>query len=244
MTLDAQVGTQQVDAEDSARYIGGAAIGARSNLARLHRFSRARLRNGERRRSARRLPAARWPSFLGIYEELVMSIRAGARAPFWRALLRLDIRAALNRRQRAISSRSPGRHRRCYPYPGIRAGVAAGEPTRDDLELLLRAGAGLDRYRPQAHSPLDPCTLYAALIAGAVGAYFLVGAVPVQTPETAWFLFLSGMGGHLRHDPCRAFPAPSFWCFWANTSLCWPPVNQRDIVSLPAFSASARSSAS
>ena len=26
-----------------------------------------------------------------------------------------------------------------------------------------------------------------------MGAYFLVGAVPVQTPESAWFLFLSGM---------------------------------------------------
>lgn len=31
-----------------------------------------------------------------------------------------------------------------------------------------------------------------ALAVGAVGAYILVGAVPVQTPETWWFLFLSG----------------------------------------------------
>ena len=30
------------------------------------------------------------------------------------------------------------------------------------------------------------------LVLGAVGAYFLVGAVPLQTPETWWFLFLSG----------------------------------------------------
>ena len=33
---------------------------------------------------------------LGIYEELLLSIRAGARAPFWRALLKLDILAALH----------------------------------------------------------------------------------------------------------------------------------------------------
>ena len=32
----------------------------------------------------------------------------------------------------------------------------------------------------------------AALVAGAVGAFLLVGLVPVQTPETWWFLFLSG----------------------------------------------------
>ncbi|MFN3334931.1 MAG: DUF368 domain-containing protein, partial [Caldilinea sp.] len=31
-----------------------------------------------------------------------------------------------------------------------------------------------------------------ALALGAVGAYFLVGLVPVQTPETGWFLMLSG----------------------------------------------------
>lgn len=31
-----------------------------------------------------------------------------------------------------------------------------------------------------------------ALVAGAVGAFMLVGLVPVQTPETWWFLFLSG----------------------------------------------------
>ena len=31
-----------------------------------------------------------------------------------------------------------------------------------------------------------------ALIGAAVGAFFLVGAVPAQTPDTWWFLFLSG----------------------------------------------------
>ena len=35
-------------------------------------------------------------------------------------------------------------------------------------------------------------TKIAALIVGAVGAYFLVGAVPLQTPNAWWFLLLSG----------------------------------------------------
>jgi putative membrane protein len=35
-------------------------------------------------------------------------------------------------------------------------------------------------------------SLVAALVAGTLGAYVLVGLVPVQTPETGWFLFLSG----------------------------------------------------
>jgi putative membrane protein len=33
----------------------------------------------------------------------------------------------------------------------------------------------------------------AGVIAGAVGAYVVVGLVPVETPNTWWFLFLSGM---------------------------------------------------
>ena len=30
------------------------------------------------------------------------------------------------------------------------------------------------------------------MVAGAIGAYFLVGMVPVSTPDTRWFLFMSG----------------------------------------------------
>lgn len=34
---------------------------------------------------------------------------------------------------------------------------------------------------------------YAAAIAGTIAAYIIVGLVPVQTPEDAWFIFLSGV---------------------------------------------------
>ena len=129
---------------------------------------------------------------LGIYEELVMSIRAGARAPFWRALLKLDIRAALN----AVNA----------PFLiAVLAGIAVAVLTlASGLEWLLEnrpvmiwsfffglvlASIVTVRKRIRRWTP----TLWAALLAGAVGAYFVVGAVPLQTPETAWFLFLSGM---------------------------------------------------
>ncbi|KAA3660074.1 MAG: DUF368 domain-containing protein [Chloroflexi bacterium] len=35
-------------------------------------------------------------------------------------------------------------------------------------------------------------SLYGVMLLGAVGAFFLVGAVPLQTPNAWWFLFLSG----------------------------------------------------
>ena len=182
---------------------------------------------------------------LGIYEELVMSIRAGARAPFWRALLRLDIRAALT----AVNA----------PFLlAVLAGIAVAILTlASGLEWLLEnrpvmiwsfffglvlASIVTVRKRILRWTP----ALYAALIAGAVGAYFLVGAVPVQTPETAWFLFLSGMpSGHLRHDPAGHFRLlhSGASSAWANTSLCWPRSISATL-SASAFSASARSSAS
>ncbi len=129
---------------------------------------------------------------LGIYEELVMSIRAGARAPFWRALFKLDLRAALA----AVNA----------PFlAAVFAGIAVAVLTlASGLEWLLEhrpvmlwsfffglvlASIVTVRTRIRRWTP----ALYAALAAGVVGAYFLVGAVPVQTPEAAWFLFLSGM---------------------------------------------------
>ena len=129
---------------------------------------------------------------LGIYEELVMSIRAGARRPFWQALLRLDILSALE----AVNARF---------LAAVLAGIVVAVLTLASwLEWTLKSHpvliwsfffglvfASIVTVRKRVRS--WTATLYAALAAGAVGAYFLVGAVPVQTPESAWFLFLSGM---------------------------------------------------
>ena len=129
---------------------------------------------------------------LGIYEELVMSIRAGARRPFWQALLRLDILSALE----AVNARF---------LAAVLAGIVVAVLTLASwLEWTLKSHpvliwsfffglvfASIVTVRKRVRS--WSATLYAALAVGAVGAYFLVGAVPVQTPESAWFLFLSGM---------------------------------------------------
>ena len=129
---------------------------------------------------------------LGIYEELVMSIRAGARKPFWQALLRLNIPSALD----AINVRF---------LVAVLVGIAIAVVTLASwLEWVLKnhpvliwsfffglVFASIVTVRKQVVR-WNP-SLFVALAAGAVGAYFVVGAVPVQTPESAWFLFLSGM---------------------------------------------------
>ena len=129
---------------------------------------------------------------LGIYEELVMSIRAGARGPFWRALVKLDIRSALA----AVNA----------PFlAAVLAGIAIAIVTlAPGLEWLFEHRpvllwsfffglvlASIVTVRKRIERWTAP--LFAALAAGAGGAFYLVGAVPVQTPEAAWFLFLSGM---------------------------------------------------
>lgn len=129
---------------------------------------------------------------LGIYEELVMSIRAGARKPFWQALLRFDFLAALD----AVNARF---------LAAVLVGIAIAVLTLASwLEWILKTHpvllwsfffglvfASIVTVRKRIGS--WSVALFAGLAVGAVGAYFVVGAVPVQTPESAWFLFLSGM---------------------------------------------------
>lgn len=128
---------------------------------------------------------------LGIYQELVWSIRAAARPPFWQALLRLDIPGALQ----AVNVRF---------LLAVLVGIAAAVLTlASGLEWLLENRPvliwsfffGLVLASIVAVSKRirqwTPGLLTAAGL-GAVSAYFVVGAVPLQTPEAPWFLFLSG----------------------------------------------------
>lgn len=128
---------------------------------------------------------------LGIYEELIMSIRAIARPPFWQALLKFRIPEAL----RAVNA-------------GFLIAIASGIflailTLAQGLEWMLNnqpvllwsfffglvvasvvtVSDRVKRWTPQ---------LLLAALAGTVGAYVLVGAVPVQTPNHWWFLILSG----------------------------------------------------
>ena len=167
---------------------------------------------------------------LGIYEELLLSIRAWARAPFWHALLKLDILAALH----AVNAKF---------LAAVLVGIAVAVLTlASGLEWLLENRpvmiwsfffglvlASIVTVRKHIRS-WNPA-LYAALFVGAVGAYFLVGAVPVQTPESAWFLFLSGMLAIC----AMILPGISgsfILVLLGKYQFVLAAVNQRDIVSL------------
>lgn len=174
---------------------------------------------------------------LGIYEELVMSIRAGARRPFWQALLRLNLPTALD----AINARF---------LVSVLAGISIAVLTLASwLEWVLEhhpvliwsfffglvlASIVTVRKRIQNWN----AALFAALAAGAVGAYFVVGAVPVQTPDASWFLFLSGMFAIC----AMILPGISgsfILVLLGKYQFVLAAVNQRDIVSLAIVGAGA-----
>ncbi len=128
---------------------------------------------------------------LGIYEELVESIRAVGQRDFLGAVVRLrwrDALAALN-----------------WPFlAAVGAGIALAVLTlARGLEwllqshpvllwsfffgLVLASGAVVSRRVERWSLPLGLVTL-----AAAAGAYLIVGLVPARTPDQPWFLFLSG----------------------------------------------------
>jgi len=128
---------------------------------------------------------------LGIYEELVDSIRSVARPPLWRALLggRIgDAFAAINGRflvalglgiLTAVLSLARGLSWLLRNEPVLLWSFFFGLV----LASVLVVSRRIERWSAE---------LAAALIVGTVGAFWLVGLVPAQTPEAAWFVFLSG----------------------------------------------------
>jgi putative membrane protein len=128
---------------------------------------------------------------LGIYEELIDSIRAVARPPFWKALVGLRIGEAL----KAVNAG--------FLIALLSGILLAVLSLAKGLEWLLENQPvylwsfffGLvlaSVWTVGKRIPRWPPLLIGALLVGAVGAYILVGLVPLQTPETPWFLFLSG----------------------------------------------------
>jgi putative membrane protein len=128
---------------------------------------------------------------LGIYETLVESIRRVGRPPFWQALL-------------------GGRFAEALALINFRFLVALGAGILTAVLSLARLLSWLLRHHPvllwsfffglilasvvvvsrriERWSP----PLVAALVAGTLGAFWLVGQVPAETPTAPWFLFLSG----------------------------------------------------
>ncbi len=128
---------------------------------------------------------------LGIYEELIESIRMVGRPPFYQALLSGKLPEALrivNARfllallsgiVLAVVTLAPGIEWMLTNQPVLIWSFFFG--------LVLASVVTVSKRIPRWTPPL-----WLALALGAIGAYFLVGLVPVQTPTTWWFLFVSG----------------------------------------------------
>lgn len=128
---------------------------------------------------------------LGIYEELIDSIRAAARPPFWKALVGLRIGEALKAVNAgfliallsgillAVLSLAKGLEWLLENQPVYLWSFFFGLV----LASVWTVSKRIPRWSPQ---------LIGALLVGTVGAYIVVGLVPLQTPESAWYLFLSG----------------------------------------------------
>lgn len=128
---------------------------------------------------------------LGIYEELIFSIRMVAQPEFWRALIGLRIREAMNLLHLPFL---------VAVFVGIFAAILTLAPgiewTLENQPIylwsfffgLIIASVIVVSKRVTAWN----VRTITALILGAVFAFWIVGLVPTQTPESWWFLILAG----------------------------------------------------
>lgn len=174
---------------------------------------------------------------LGIYEELVFSIRAVARKDFWDALLHLRIRGALW----AIN----------LPFLMAVGGgiILAFLSLAKGLEWMLLNkpvyiwsfffGLVLASVITVARRVKQwSVILGVALALAAVGAYLLVGAVPAQTPDTTLYIFLSGALA----STAMILPGISgafILVLLGKYQFALSAVNNRDVVSLVVLGAGA-----
>ena len=128
---------------------------------------------------------------LGIYEELVESIRAVGQPRFLGALLGLRLGEALEvLNWRFLIVVGAGILTAVLSLAKLLAWLLTHQPVLlwSFFFGLVLASVVLVARRIAHWTP----ALAAALVLGTLGAYVLVGLVPVQTPEEGWFLFLSG----------------------------------------------------
>lgn len=128
---------------------------------------------------------------LGIYEELIFSIRMVAQPEFWQAALHFRIREAARLLHLPFL---------IAVFGGIFAAILTLAPgiewTLENQPVMLWSfffGLVVASVFVVSHR-ISKWTAKAtlALILGAVFAFWIVGLVPVNTPTTWWFLILSG----------------------------------------------------
>ncbi len=128
---------------------------------------------------------------LGIYEELIESLRMAGQPEFFRAALGLHFKQAWRLINgnflfalmigvlAAVVTLVPGLEWMLANQPVIIWSFFFGLV----LGSVVLIAAGIKRWT---------LALAAGLLLGAAAAWLIVGLVPVQTPETWWFLMLSG----------------------------------------------------
>ncbi len=167
---------------------------------------------------------------LGIYEELIFSIRMVAQPEFWRAVLHFRIREAARLLHlpfliavfagifAAILTLAPGIEWTLENQPVMLWSFFFGLVVASVFVVSHRIGKWTAKV-----------TL--ALILGAVFAFWIVGLVPVNTPTTWWFLILSGALASV----AMILPGISgsfILVLLGKYAFVINAVNQRDIVSI------------
>lgn len=127
----------------------------------------------------------------GIYEELIDSIRTIGQPHFISAVLHLRLLEAFNMLNwKFLLALGLGVITAIFTLAGPLEHLLVNYPVyiwSFFFGLVLASVVAVSR-RIKRWTP----ALVVALVVGAVGAYFLVGLVPLQTPNTWWFYMLAG----------------------------------------------------
>jgi putative membrane protein len=127
---------------------------------------------------------------LGIYEDLIDAIKSFD-LPSVRLLLRGEIKAFLNHvSYRFLLAVGAGIFLAVFSLAKALSWLLQHQPV---LLWSFFFGLILASIIVVGHRVKHWCpSRWTSLVGGALGAYFIVGLVPVSTPEAPWFLFLSG----------------------------------------------------
>jgi len=128
---------------------------------------------------------------LGIYEELINSIRAMVNPTAIRLILRLKIKAALDILPwEFLLALGLGILLAIFSLARFLEWMLINQPVLlwSFFFGLVLASIFTVSKRVSHWGPMT----FGATIVGAITAYIIVGLVPVETPNAAWFLFLSG----------------------------------------------------
>ncbi len=128
---------------------------------------------------------------LGIYEELIQSIRLFGRPEFFRPLFRFDLKRVFRvANWEFLAAILAGIGIAVLSFAHLLEWLLAHQPVIVwsfffglVLASVVVVAARVSRWN---------LPLVGALLVGGIGAWLLVGMVPVQTPNDWWFLFISG----------------------------------------------------